>query len=187
MTGPTAESELIAQLRSDKRTVRIQAIVKLTRAGQSEQALRALAPFAKSDDRETAFFASQAINKIEQKTGLKLQEILNESLQTSETDQQSLSAKSFLTPPPEKINELLELIRNTPKKIPVEVLPAVGVFLGRYGNMSDAVFIEQQLMTDNSNLALPFINAAENVAPQVLPRVLPTLLASREPGCEAAP
>ncbi len=181
MTGPTAESELIAQLRSDKRTVRIQAIVKLTRAGQSEQALRALAPFARSDDRETAFFASQAINKIEQKTGLKLQEILNESVQAAEADHQSLSAKTFLTPPQEKINELLELIRSTPETISVELLPAVGVFLGRYGNMGDAQFIEQQLMTDNSNLALPFINAAENVAPQVLPRVLPTLLASREP------
>ncbi len=181
MTGPTAESELIAQLISDKRTVRIQAIVKLTRAGQSEQALRALAPFAKSEDRETAFFASQAISKIEQKTGLKLQEILEGPSQSGETEQQNLSAKTFLAPPKEKIDELLELIRTTPEKIPGEVLPAVGVFLGRYGNMGDAQFIEQQLMTDNSNLALPFINAAENVAPLVLPRVLPTLLASREP------
>lgn len=182
MTGQTAESELIAQLGSDKRSVRIQAIVKLTRAGQTEQALRALAPLLKSDDREIAFFASQAANKIAQKAGLNLQDFLEGPIANDSQNESDMpTPEVFLSPPKEKIAELLQIIRSGPERIPAKVLPAVGVFLSRHGDISDASFIEQQLLKDSSNLALPFMNAAENVASVILPRVLPSLLASREP------
>ncbi|HAE38299.1 MAG TPA: hypothetical protein DCG57_06625, partial [Candidatus Riflebacteria bacterium] len=81
----------------------------------------------------------------------------------------------------EQATALLETIRNNPEAIPDDVLPAVGAFLSRHGGISDAGFLEKCLLKDNSNLALPFINAAESIAPTILPRVLPHLLASNEP------
>lgn len=184
MTGQTAENELIAQLKSDKRSVRIQAVVKLTRVGQTEHSLRALAPLISGEDREISFFASQAANKIAQKAGLSLQSFL-ESHDTGHSDEseesETLTRESFLSPEKSRIGELLDLIRTSPEKISEKVLPAVGVFLGKHGDISDAPFIEKQLLKDNSNLALPFINAAESIASMILPRVLPNLLASREP------
>ena len=183
MTGqPSAESELIAQLKSDKRSVRIQAIVKLTRAGQTDQALKALLPFINSDDREISFFAGQAAGKIAQKAGLNLNDFIAgvaEPVKHGESEFPGVEV--FLSPPAEKVPELLNLIRQFPDKIPEETLPAVGVFLNRHGDINDAAFIERQLLKDSSNLALPYMNAAESVAAVILPRVLPSLLASREP------
>lgn len=183
MTGQhNAETELIAQLSSDKRSVKIQAIVKLTRAGQTELALRALLPFIKSDDREISFFANQAAGKIAQKAGLNLDDFLEGSAHKDNANTSGvLTAEVFLSPPAEKVTELLNFIRQSAEQIPEEILPAVGVFLNRHGDISDAPFIEKQLLKDSSNLALPYLNAAENVAAVILPRVLPGLLASREP------
>ncbi len=183
MTGQhNAETELIAQLNSDKRSVKIQAIVKLTRAGQTEQALRALLPFLKSDDREISFFATQAAGKIAQKAGLNLDNFLEKSAENYVSSSSgALTAEMFLSPPAERVTELLNFIRHSEDQIPENVLPAVGVFLNRHGDISDAPFIEKQLLKDSSNLALPYLNAAENVAAVILPRVLPGLLASREP------
>jgi len=183
VTGqPSAESELIAQLNSDKRSVRIQAIVKLTRAGQTDQALKALLPFIKSEDREISFFAGQAAGKIAQKAGLNLNDFMAGVPETVKHGESEFpGVEVFLSPPAEKVPELLNLIRQCPDKIPEETLPAVGVFLNRHGDITDATFIERQLLKDSSNLALPYMNAAEKVAPVILPRVLPGLLASREP------
>jgi HEAT repeat protein len=181
LTGSNTESELIAQLSSDKRSVRIQAIVKLTRAGQTEHSLRALIPYINSSDRETSFFATQAAGKIAQKAGLDLSAFLEKSAKPDVNSGQQITAETFLSPLKEKIPELLELIRANADAIPANAMPAVGVFLSRHGDLSDAPFIEQQLLKDNSNLALPFMNAAETVAGVILPRVLPGLLASREP------
>ncbi len=182
MTGATTENELIAQLSSDKRSVKIQAIVKLTRVGKTEQALQALAPYVNSSDREISFFAAQAAGKIAQKANLDLDTFLESSARTGESsDDWRTTATAFLSPAKEKVPELLELVRKNSDSIPEKALPAVGVFLSRHGNISDAKFIEQQLLKDSSNLALPFMNAAETVASVILPRVLPGLLASREP------
>lgn len=182
------ENELIAQLNSDKRSVKIQAIVKLTRAGKSEQAIRALLPFLACEDRELSFFANQAAGKIAERIKIDINQLSgNEPVVTtveetpSQKPETTLSREIFLNARKDKAEELLEIIRSTPEKIPDETLPAVGAFLSRHGGISDAGFIEKCLLKDNSNLALPFINAAESVAPAILPRVLPNLLASNEP------
>ncbi len=182
------ENELIAQLNSDKRSVKIQAIVKLTRAGKSEQAIRALLPFLASEDRELSFFANQAAGKIAERIKIDISQLSgNEPVVTTVEDvhvqqpKMVLSREMFLNAGKDKAAELLEVIRSAPERIPDETLPAVGAFLSRHGGISDAGFIEKCLLKDNSNLALPFINAAESVAPAILPRVLPNLLASNEP------
>ena len=74
MIGNNDEQELIAQLASDKRSVKIQAIVKLTRVGKTEHALKAILPLISSEDREISFFASQAAAKISQKSGIKAED-----------------------------------------------------------------------------------------------------------------
>ncbi|MBU1109837.1 MAG: HEAT repeat domain-containing protein [Candidatus Riflebacteria bacterium] len=179
------ENELIAQLDSDKRSVKIQAIVKLTRAGKGEQAIKALLPYLASTDRELSFFANQATGKIAERARIDLNQLSGNKPVAAVTPDQSteppLSRETFLSASKEQINTLLDTIRNAPEKIPDEVLPAVGVFLSRHGGISDAGFLERSLLKDNSNLALPFINAAESIAPSILPRVLPHLLASNEP------
>jgi len=182
------EKELIAQLNSDKRSVKIQAIVKLTRAGKSEQAIRSLLPFLTCEDRELSFFANQAAGKIAERIKIDLNQLSgNEpvvtTVETAPTQQARLvlSRETFLNARKEQAEELLAIIRSSPESIPDEAMPAVGAFLSRHGGISDAGFIEKYLLRDNSNLAMPFINAAESVAPAILPRVLPNLLASNEP------
>jgi len=182
------EKELISQLNSDKRSVKIQAIVKLTRAGKSEQAIRALLPFLSCDDRELSFFANQAAGKIAERIKVDLKQLsgnepVASTIDEASTEQTTMapSRETFLNARKDQAEELLDLIRNSPEKIPDEAMPAVGAFLSRHGGISDAGFIERQLLKDNSNLALPFINAAESIAPAILPRVLPNLLASNEP------
>jgi HEAT repeat protein len=182
------EKELISQLNSDKRSVKIQAIVKLTRAGKSEQAIRSLLPFLTCEDRELSFFANQAAGKIAERLKIDINQLSGEEpvVTTAEATpkQQAgmlLSRETFLNARKDQAEQLLDIIRNSPEKIPDEVIPAVGAFLSRHGGISDAGFIEKYLLKDNSNLALPFINAAESIAPAILPRVLPNLLASNEP------
>lgn len=179
------ENELIAQLNSDKRSVKIQAIVKLTRAGRGEKAIMALLPFLSSDDRELSFFANQAAGKIAERAKINLSELsgqeLSAAVEPAQATEPVLNREVFLSANKDKVAVLLDTIRNTPEKIPDEALPAVGAFLSRHGGISDAGFLEKCLLKDNSNLALPFINAAESIAPAILPRVLPHLLASSEP------
>jgi HEAT repeat protein len=180
------ENELIAQLNSDKRSVKIQAIVKLTRAGKGELAIKALLPYLDSSDREISFFASQAAGKIAQRAKIDLASLTEERESASvampaEASVSPYTRETFLNASKEKVSALLDTIRTSPEKIPDESLPAVGVFLSRHGGIIDAGFLEKHLLKDNSNLALPFINAAESIAPNILPRVLPHLLASSEP------
>lgn len=181
MSGQNAEIELVAQLKSEKRSVKIQAIVKLTRVGQSELALRALVPLLNSDDREISFFASQAAAKVAQKAKLDLNSFLTQTPTEPATETKKYTRSIFLAADKEKIPELLAVIRTQPELIPEDALPAVGVFLSRHGDASDGAFIEKLLSKENSNLALPLLGAAESIAPTILPRVLPNLLASREP------
>lgn len=200
------EQELITQLSSNKRSVRIQAIVKLTRAGKSEQSLAALQPLMNENDREISFFATQAATKIAQKLKINLDDYCPDnqlkginkdnnrepqsepnSEPNSEPDSQSsnvqifFSRKNLLSPEKESIESLLNAIRQEPEKITDDLLPAVGAFLNRHGDASDGALLERFLLKENSNLALPLISAAEHIAPAILPRVLPNLLASPEP------
>ena len=84
MSDQNKEQELIEQLSSDKRSLRIQAVVKLTRVGNSQAALAALSALAAKGDREEAFFISQAIAKITQKLEKKLGSFNNTTPNTSE-------------------------------------------------------------------------------------------------------
>lgn len=179
MTGHTQETELIEQLFSNRRSVQIQAIVKLARAGSSEKSLEALVPFVNSDDREISFFAAQAAGKVSKKIGVDFSSFLAGAQANLADD--SWKIESFLQPEKAKTPELLALVREKQNSIPEMVLPAVGVFLAKHGNLDDANFIEKQLLSENSNLVIPFINAAEKIAPSVLYRALPKLLASTAP------
>ncbi|MEW6711341.1 MAG: HEAT repeat domain-containing protein [Candidatus Riflebacteria bacterium] len=174
------EKELIEQLASPKRSLVIQAIVKLSRAGRSKAALEALLPFLNSKDREISFFSFQSAGKIAEKSGINFSDFVKEQSLAQPSESQ-LSRQELLNPGKDKIPVILAQIRNEPDKLPREVLPAVAIFLSRHGDLSDGQFLEKFLLQEDSTLALPFIEAAERIAPTVLTRSLPHLLASREP------
>lgn len=180
MADTNQENELIAQLASPKRSLVIQAIVKLTRAGKSKTALEALLPFLTSQDREIAFFSFQAAGKIAGRAGIDFDEFVKQqSLQQPAESQ--LTRQELLSPAKENIAPMLAKIRKDSESLPRELLPAVAIFLSRHGDLSDAPFLEKCLLREDSALALTFIEAAERIAPAVLTRALPHLLASREP------
>lgn len=174
------EKELITQLSSDKRSLVIQAIVKLTRIGRTKDSIQALVPLLNSSDREISFFSFQAAGKIAQKAGVDLQELIKD-YQPAQESGENLTREELLSTKAEKGKETLFKVRRLYDKISDELLPSVAVFLRRYGDVSDAPFLEKCLANESSNLALPFIEAAEKIAPQALARNLPHLLASKEP------
>ncbi|HAE41028.1 MAG TPA: hypothetical protein DCG57_20705, partial [Candidatus Riflebacteria bacterium] len=112
------ENELIAQLNSDKRSVKIQAIVKLTRAGKGEKAIMALLPYLASDDRELSFFANQAAGKIAERAKINLSELSGQNLSAAvsppTTSTVVLNRETFLGASKEQATALLETIRNNP-------------------------------------------------------------------------
>ena len=187
MSEQSKEQELIELLSSDKRSLRIQAIVKLSRVGNSEVALDALSALVSKGDREESFFASQAIAKISQKLGSKKEtkyyekseEKVIDNIQINTEDQQ-INSNDFLSVSKDKAPALLQLIRTKPNELPEEVLPSVGVFLGKYGDITDKEFIQKYLVSHQDNLTLPYISAAEKIDSKILIPVLPFLLASKE-------
>ena len=198
MAEPSKEQELIEQLSSDKRSLRIQAVVKLSRVGKSEAALAALSALVSKGDREEAFFASQAVAKISQKLASKLSSSpssgisavsetsgvpatnpTTENTQTEPSNHQ-INADDFLSVTKDKAPILLQLVRTRANELPEEILPSVGVFLGKYGDVSDTAFIQNYLVNHQDNLTLPYISAAEKIDSKILIPVLPYLLASKE-------
>ncbi len=186
MSEQTNEQLLIEQLSSDKRSLRIQAVVKLSRIGKTEAALEALSNLASKGDREESFFASQAIAKISQKLSSRGPkpietpvESVSEGSQISEENHRFIS-NDFLSVDKDKAPALLQIIRTKPDQIPEDVLPSVGVFLGKYGDISDSEFIQNYLINHQDNLTLPYISAAEKIDSKILYPVLPYLLASKE-------
>ena len=190
MSEQTNEQLLIEQLSSDKRSLRIQAVVKLTRIGKTEAALDALSNLASKGDREESFFASQAIAKISQKLASKegkpsITAVVPPTEQVSGNNQiisenHSFISSDFLSVDKEKAPLLLQIIRTKPEVLPEDVLPSVGVFLGKYGDISDSEFIQNYLIKHQDNLTLPYISAAEKIDSKILYPVLPYLLASKE-------
>ncbi|MBQ2593353.1 MAG: hypothetical protein II567_08765 [Candidatus Riflebacteria bacterium] len=177
---------LIEQLSSDKRSLRIQAVVKLSRIGKTEAALEALSNLASKGDREESFFASQAIAKISQKLSSRAPksvetpvESVSEDTQINKENHRFIS-NDFLSVDKDKAPALLHIIRTQPEQIPEDVLPSVGVFLGKYGDVSDSEFIQNYLINHQDNLTLPYISAAEKIDSKILYPVLPYLLASKE-------
>ncbi len=190
MSEQTNEQLLIEQLSSDKRSLRIQAVVKLSRIGKTQAALDALSELASKGDREESFFASQAIAKISQKlTSKEKKPLISTSAPPAETVSESnqifsenhrFISNDFLSVDKEKAPLLLQIIRTKPHVLPEDVLPSVGVFLGKYGDVSDSQFIQDYLINHQDNLTLPYISAAEKIDSKILYPVLPYLLASKE-------
>lgn len=180
MTDQNKEQELIEQLGSDKRSLRIQAIGTLTRVGNSKTALEAVRNLMNSTDREESFFASQAAAKIAQRLAPKNSVYQESASKVDYSDIHNLTPKNFLECPKSDAQSLLSIIRRHANEIPEEVLPSVGVFLGKYGDVNDAPFISNYLMHNSSNMTLPYISAAERINPVILTPVLPNLLASEE-------
>ena len=117
MSEITPEQELLNQLKTDKRSIKIQAIVKLSRIGKTEATLQEIVPIMNSDDRELSFFAAQAASKICNKLGIDLNEYIGKhNLSAPSQPKGILNRESFLNPSKEKIPELLRLIRNEPRK-----------------------------------------------------------------------
>lgn len=180
---------LIEQLSSDKRSLRIQAVVKLSRIGKTEAALEALSKLASNGDREEAFFATQAIAKISQKLSSRKDKQaeavtpaakpVSESPKINEENHRFIS-NDFLSVDKEKAPALLQIIRTKPNELPEDVLPSVGIFLGKYGDVTDSEFIQNYLINHQDNLTLPYISAAEKIDSKILYPVLPYLLASKE-------
>ena len=193
MSDQSKEQELVEQLNSDKRSLRIQAIVKLSRVGSSQAALNALSNLAAKSDREEAFFVSQAIAKISQKLEKKLESYNTNikedflvqgynptNVNTEEFNPKSLTTYDFLSASNEKAAVLLQYVREHSTEIPEALLPSVGVFLGKYGDSRDSEFILKYLETHHNTLTLPYISAAEKIDSRILIPVLPYLLASKE-------
>ncbi|MGM0601189.1 MAG: HEAT repeat domain-containing protein [Candidatus Rifleibacteriota bacterium] len=173
------EQELIEQLKSDKKSLVIQAIVKLTRSGKSKEALEALIPFTSVKDRELSYFSLQAAEKIATKNNIKLESLLEQDKVQDSTI--SLTRQKLLNPERKEIQNIKTEIRKLEFNIPPELLPAVAVFLAKNGDIEDAPLVEHYLLKEKSNLVLPFIETAEKIAPSILPRTLPSLLASGQP------
>ncbi len=186
MSEQTNEQLLIEQLSSEKRSLRIQAVVKLSRIGKTEAALEALSNLASNGDREESFFASQAIAKISQKLFSKVPKPVETPVESVSEDNQingenhRFISNDFLSVDKDKAPALLQIIRTKPDQIPEDVLPSVGVFLGKYGDVSDSEFIQNYLVNHQDNLSLPYISAAEKIDSKILYPVLPYLLASKE-------
>ncbi len=180
MLNNNSESELVEQLKVGERNNKLQSIVRLTRLGRTEETLKAIIPYMAIEDRELSFFAQQAATKIAQRLKIDLDKYIMENQIVQLDDKTELSRDSFLRPKKEKVEELLNIIRAEPHKLDKDILPAVGVFLTRYGGKEDADFIKKQLLNDNSNLVLPYLAAAESKVREILPEVLANLLASSE-------
>ena len=159
MSEQTNEQLLIEQLSSEKRSLRIQAVVKLSRIGKTEAALEALSNLASNGDREESFFASQAIAKISQKLFSKVPKPVETPVESVSEDNQingenhRFISNDFLSVDKDKAPALLQIIRTKPDQIPEDVLPSVGVFLGKYGDVSDSEFIQNYLVNHQDNLS----------------------------------
>lgn len=177
------ESELLDLLKSEKKSIRIQAIVKLARVGKSDEVLSALQKSVLSDDRETSFFATQAVTKISKRIGLKKTDLSTEIVDKIKTSENKLEITTslLLSPPKDQIQNILKIIRENFNSINEEIIPAVGVFLSKNGDISDAELVEKRLTSDDSALTIPFISAAEKIAPKIITRALPNLLSSSSP------
>jgi HEAT repeat protein len=171
------EKELLSQLSSKKRSLMIQAIVKLARTGKSKDSLDALLKLVKSPDREVSFFSFQAAGKIAKRLNIDIKELIA----NNENSSGNLDREQLLNPEPSQIETILTQIRENSENIEESLLPAVAAFLNKYGDKTDASFLKKHLGTNDSNLILPFIDAAEKIAPEVFIESLPQLLASPEP------
>ena len=174
MTTPT-EKELLESLNSDKRNIKLQAIVKLARISKEKSTLDAIMTLLSSNDREISFYANQACTKISQRLGIPFEKpAFNQQIK-------KLNSKSFRKPNEKDIPILLETIRKNPEQIENNALASAAKFLSQYGDISDSTTLEKYLTQNSSSACLAFIDTAEKIAPSMLKRKLPELLKSQAP------
>ncbi len=172
MSTGSGEQELIAQLQSEKRSVRVAAIVQLAKVSRDRQVLLMLRGLAQSSDREVSHFAAQAVARIQARLG----EQSDDSKSGS-----GLSRERLIKPLKDEVAPLLTQIRQNPEKIPDELRLAVADFLSRYGEAADGQLIKSWLENCQDNLGLYYIDALETLNPGLLEPLLPVLLASALP------
>ncbi|MFZ2956931.1 MAG: hypothetical protein WA705_08590 [Candidatus Ozemobacteraceae bacterium] len=165
------QDDLLTQLLSPKRSARVAAIVQLSRTSSDRSVLRKLREMASDSDREIALFASQAVTRIQARLGE----------QPTGGPAGGLLRDSLLVPIPAEVPKLLEMIRVGPSELPEDLRPAAAEFLGRFGKTQDSSILKEWLLGVTSNLAFPFLEALETLAPSEVAPLLPPLLASDQP------
>lgn len=188
MADTTLERQLLEQLGSENRTLRVNAIVQLAKSTASNDALKALQQLADGNDRELSFFAAQAISRIRSRRGDRATEAAADagsplpasggSIQTGEVE---ITRSKLFSPQPKDIDRFLARIRTAPDSISEELHPPAAVFLGKYGREDDVSFLIGWLGDGQSGLIIPVIEAIEALAPHALTAHFPMLLASNHP------
>lgn len=166
------EKELLADLSSAKRTVKVAAVVELSKISSHPSVFRALQKVVFETDREVSLFATQAVARIQSRIGTKV-----EIHFTGE----SLSLDHLTSPLPPEIPALLTFLRQNPQKVAEDLRPAAAEFFGKHGNKDDASFIKGWIEETPALTSLSLLDALETISPKDLVDILPKLLASEHP------
>ncbi len=178
MADTSLERQLLEQLGSEKRTLRVNAVVQLAKTAASNEALKALQQLADGSDRELSFFAAQALSRIRARRG---DAVADEPEAPATGNGPEITRTRLLSPQRAEIEPLLSRIRSDPAAIPEELQPPAAAFLGRYGREDDVSFLTHWLGDGQSGLIIPVIEAIEALAPPALMAHFPMLLASNHP------
>lgn len=178
MADTSLERQLLEQLGSEKRTLRVNAVVQLAKTAASNEALKALQQLADGSDRELSFFAAQAVSRIRSRRG---ETAAAEPEAPATGSGPEITRSRLLSPQRSEVEPLLSRIRSDPAAIPEELQPPAAAFLCRYGREDDVSFLTRWLGDGQSGLIIPVIEAIEALAPHALMTHFPMLLASNHP------
>ncbi|MBF0542910.1 MAG: HEAT repeat domain-containing protein [Candidatus Riflebacteria bacterium] len=171
MENSVSENELLRKLKSDKRSVKLDAIMRLSKLSKSRLTQNELRNLASGGDREIAMYAALAISRIQARLGEK---------EESPPKESSLR-NSLIAPLPTEIPALLEKIRSNPGDIPSEVRSLASDFLARNGNETDSEIVGGWLENAEGIGVFPLIDSLEALSPMMLIDKLPGLLSSSHP------
>lgn len=182
MADLSLEHQLLGQLGSENRTLRVNAIVQLAKTASSGEALKALQQLSDGSDRELSFFAAQAVIRIRSRLGDRApEEAAGAGSPLPAPGGPEITRSRLLSPRPEEVEPLLARIRAAPESISGELQPPAAAFLGKYGCEDDVSFFINWLGDGQSGLIIPVIEAVEALAPHALTAHFPMLLASNHP------
>ncbi len=184
MADQSFERSLLEQLSSEKRTLRVNAVVQLAKTAGSNEALKALQQLADGADRELSFYAAQAVSRIRARRGESPSEEQSPQAQQhgpAEPNGPTITRTRLLSPQPSEVQCLLTRIRAAPEAVPEELRPPAAAFFGRFGREDDVSFLTGWLDDTQSGLIVPVIEAIEALAPHALTAHFPRLLSSDHP------
>jgi len=184
MSDQSFERSFLEQLSSEKRTLRVNAVVQLAKTAGSNEALKALQQLADGADRELSFYAAQAISRIRARRGDSSPEEQNTQTHqqgAAQADGPAITRTRLLSPQPSEVQCILTRIRSAPKSLPEELRPPAAAFFGRFGRENDVSFLAAWLDDPDSGLIVPVIEAIEALAPHALTAHFPRLLSSNHP------